>query len=99
MNRKILSLIILVPFTALSVLAVIRFGYIGIFEYELQNAAGWQVLADLVIACLLLLSFLIPHARQHGRNPWPWVAITVVLGSFGPLLYFATSKGAINQPD
>lgn len=89
MNRKMLSWIILLPFTAVSVLALIRFGYIGLFEFQLQNAAGWQVLADLVIACLLLLSFLVPHARKHGRNPWPWVGITLVLGSFGPLLYFA----------
>ena len=41
------------------------------------------------IACLLVLTWLIPEARRNGNNPWPWVALTVFLGSFGPLLYLA----------
>jgi hypothetical protein len=43
-----------------------------------------------VIALLLLLTFLVPHAREAGRNPWPWVALTLLLGSFGPLSYLLT---------
>ena len=42
---------------------------------------------DLVIACLLVLTWLIPEAKRNGNNPWPWVVITLFLGSFGPLLY------------
>ena len=62
-------------------------GYIGIFYYHRHSPAGWQVFADLVIALLLVLLWLVPHAKESGRNPWPWVVLTLLLGSFGPLLY------------
>ncbi len=62
-------------------------GYIGIFDYHRHSPAGWQVFADLVIALLLVLLWLVPHAKESGRNPWPWVVLTLLLGSFGPLLY------------
>lgn len=88
-NKKLLAIIILIPFTLLTAYAVVEVGYIGIFEYQLHSPAGWQVITDLVIACVLLLTWLIPEARRAGRNPWPWVALTLVAGSFGPLLYLA----------
>ena len=89
MNRKILAIAILIPFTLLSGYAVLEVGYIGIFDYHRHSPAGWQVFTDLVIACVLILTWLIPEAKRNGINPWPWVAITLVLGSFGPLLYLA----------
>jgi hypothetical protein len=64
-------------------------GYTGIFSHLLSGAAGWQIFADLAIACLLLLSWIIPDAKRTGRNPWPYVALTLLAGSFGPLLYLA----------
>ncbi len=54
-----------------------------------ESPAGWQVLADLVIALLLVLSYLVPDARKAGRNPWPWLVLTLFLGSIAPLLYLA----------
>lgn len=91
-NRRTLAVLTLIPFTALTVYAVAQVGYVGIFTYVLQNPAGWQVLADLVIALVLVLSWMIPEARQAGRNPWPWVAATLLLGSFGPLLYLVFER-------
>ncbi len=92
MNRRVFAIILLVPFTLLSVYAVLEVGYIGIFDYHRHSPAGWQVFSDLVIACLLLLVWIMPDARQKGRNPWPFVLVTLFLGSFGPLLYLATEK-------
>lgn len=86
-KSQILALCILVPFSALSVYAVMQVGYFGIFEYHIHSPAGWQVFTDLVIALVLVLSWLIHHARTNGRNPVPWVVLTLLLGSFGPLLY------------
>jgi hypothetical protein len=94
MNRKTLALIILIPFSILSVYAVYKVGYIGIFDYHRHSPAGWQVIADLVIACLLMLGWLIPEAKRNGINPWPWVALTLVGGSFGPLLYLVIAAPA-----
>lgn len=97
-NRRTLAVLILIPFTALTIYAVARVGYIGIFAYVLQSPAGWQVLADLVVALVLVLSWLIPEARQAGRNPWPWVLATLLLGSFGPLLYLLFGRRASPRP-
>jgi hypothetical protein len=93
-SRKLFAIVALIPFTLLTALAVMQFGYIGIVENLLANSAGWQALADLVIALLLVLAWMIPDARAHGRNPWPWVVATLALGSFGPLLYLATERSS-----
>ena len=93
-HRKVIAILILIPFTLLTAYAVMEVGYIGILDYHRHSPAGWQVFTDLVIALVLVLLWLIPEAKRAGRNPWPWVAITLGLGSFGPLLYLATDKGA-----
>lgn len=91
-SRKILAIALLIPFALLTAYAVARVGYIGIFDYHRHSPAGWQVFTDLVIALLLVLVWLIPDARERGRSPWPWVVMTLLLGSFGPLLYLALEK-------
>jgi len=89
MSKKFLSIALLIPFTVLSVYAVYKVGYVGVIDYQRNSPAGWQVFADLVIACILLLMWIFPDARKRGRNPWGYALITVLLGSFGPLLYWA----------
>ena len=94
-KHRTLAILILIPFTLLTGYAVMQVGYIGIFDYHRHSPAGWQVITDLVIALLLVLLWLIPDARRRGRSPWPWVALTLAAGSFGPLLYlvFAGRRG------
>ncbi|XOV79969.1 MAG: DUF2834 domain-containing protein [Aestuariibacter sp.] len=87
--QRLFAIVLLVPFTVLSAYAVMQVGYIGIVDYAFASPAGWQVFADLVIALLLVFNWLIPEAKRAGINPWPWVVITLFLGSFGPLLYLA----------
>ncbi len=91
-NRRALAIILLIPFSALTLYAVAQVGYVGIFDYQRHSPAGWQVFADLVIALILVLTWLVPDARRNGRNPWPWVGATLLLGSLGPLLYLATGS-------
>lgn len=93
-NRRLLAIAILIPFTLLTVYAVAEVGYIGLIDYHRHSPAGWQVFTDLVVALILVLTWLIPEARRTGRNPWPWVVATLFLGSIGPLLYMATDLGA-----
>lgn len=98
MNQRILAITLLIPFSILSAYAVYKVGYIGILDYHRHSPAGWQVIVDLVIACVLILTWMIPEAKRSGRNPWPFVLITVFLGSFGPLLYLVTgNKKASNK--
>jgi len=88
-NLRTLAIIILIPFSMLSLYAMSQVGYIGIFDYQRHSPAGWQVFADLVVALVLVLAWLFDDAKKSGRNPWPWVVLTLTGGSFGPLLYLA----------
>ena len=89
MSKKAVAIALLIPFT---VYTVYKVGVIGILDYQRHSPAGWQVFADLVIACVLLLMWIIPDAKKRGRNPWGYVVITLLAGSFGPLLYCALGK-------
>lgn len=91
-STKTLAWILLVPFGLLTVYAVAQVGYVGIFDYQRHSPAGWQVFVDLVVALVLILTWMIRDAQQKGRNPWPFVVATLFLGSFGPLLYLVTSR-------
>lgn len=67
-----------------------RTGLVGFFEQLLAGPAGWQVLADVTIALVLVLSWIRRDARHRARRFWPWALLTVGLGSLGPLLYLLT---------
>lgn len=87
MTQRNLAVLMAIPFLILSAYALMQVGYIGIFDYHRHSPAGWQVFADLVIALVLVLSWMIPEAKSRGDNPWPWVALTLFAGSIGPLGY------------
>ncbi|GCL63712.1 hypothetical protein AQPW35_27930 [Rubrivivax pictus] len=88
--QRLLVLLVLAGFGALTAVALWQYGYIGIFQLQFQTSAGLQVLADLAIALALVLVWLWHDARATGRNPWPWIVATLALGSFGPLVYLLT---------
>ncbi|MDA0823695.1 MAG: hypothetical protein O3C28_14950, partial [Proteobacteria bacterium] len=46
-----------------------------------------QVLADLVIACGLAVIWVVMDARERRINAWPYLLLTLFLGSIGPLAY------------
>src|SRR5512147_593841 len=85
--KKLALVVVLAAFSALTVAAVMQHGYVGIFEYQFRSLAGLQVLTDLGIALALVLAWLWHDARANARNPYPWIALTLAAGSFGPLIY------------
>lgn len=85
--------IVTLLFGALTLYALTQVGYIGIFDYHRHSPAGWQVIADLVIVCTLAIVWMVLDSRKIGRNPWPFVLITVLAGAFGPLAYLLTRPG------
>ena len=98
MNPTTLILIALTAaFGAFSGYVMIEHGYLGIWQAGFASAAALQVLLDLVIACLLLSSWIVVDARKSGRNPWGYVALTLAAGSFGPLAYILV--GRLTMPE
>ncbi|MDC0602446.1 PLDc N-terminal domain-containing protein [Aliiglaciecola sp.] len=88
MNQfKLLAIVLLIPFLALTGYAVYTVGYIGVFDYHRHSPAGWQVFADLVISLTIVICYMVPEAKKAGKNPWLWVVVTLFLGAIGPLLY------------
>lgn len=92
--QRSLIVITLILFGALSGVALWQHGYWGIIEPHFQSFGAGQVFADLVIALTLAMVWMWHDARASGRNPWPWIAATLMLGSFGPLVYLLTRKPA-----
>ena len=91
MQRTVL-IIVLIAFSALTGVAVMEHGFQGIFAHAFANAAGMQLFFDLVIALGLFIAWMWSDAKATGRNPWPWIVITLTTGSFGPLLYLLLRK-------
>jgi hypothetical protein len=92
--QRALLIITLVLFSALSAIAVWQHGYWGIITPHFQTFGGAQVFTDLVIALALAMVWMWHDAKAKGRNAWPWIALTLVAGSFGPLIYLLTRKPA-----
>ena len=83
---------VLLAFSTLSAVALWRHGYWGIIEPHFQSFGGAQVFIDLVIALSLFMVWMWRDARSAGRNPWPWIGLTLAAGSIGPLLYLLSYR-------
>ncbi|NJN97377.1 MAG: DUF2834 domain-containing protein [Anaerolineales bacterium] len=92
--RRIVLIITLIAFLALTVITVWQHGYLGIFEHEFQSLAGIQVLVDLIIALSIFLVWMWNDAKSAGRNPLPWLLLTLATGSIGALIYLLVYKSA-----
>jgi len=90
--NTVLLLLVSAAFGALSLVAIAEHGYIGIFTNLFQNSAGWQALADLGIACGLIMVWMVGDARAKGRTAWPYLVLTLAAGSVGPLLYLLVGQ-------
>lgn len=94
MNKKQIALaVILADFAALSAYAVAHHGVVGFFTLHLTNSAGIQVFVDLVIALSIVMVWMWHDARRHDINPVPYILLTLVLGSMGPLVYLIRRFG------
>lgn len=85
--KKALLALVLIDFAVLTGYTVLQVGYVGIWQAGIADWGAIQILADLVIACGLIAVWMVIDARERGMNPWPYIAVTLVAGSFGPLLY------------
>ena len=92
--QRALIVLTLVFFGILTAAALWQHGYWGIVAPHFQSLGAAQVFVDLVIALVLVMTWMWRDARAAGRNPWPWIVATLLLGSFGPLVYLLTRRPA-----
>lgn len=84
----------LVLFGMLTAVALWQHGYLGIFAISFTSFGAAQILADLAISLSLFIVWMWRDAKATGRNAWPWIVGTLLLGSFAPLVYLLTRKPA-----
>lgn len=85
--RMIVLLLVLVPFALFSATVVLDEGYLGFLDVARAEPWGMQMLLDIAISLVLVMQGLAKDARERGIALWPWVIVTVLLGSIGPLGY------------
>ena len=81
----------LVDFCALTVYAIFTDGYFAFpgiaMEFATSSMWGAQIMADFMIALTIALGWVIADARKRDLPYWPFVLLTLTLGSIGPLAY------------
>ena len=86
MKTLVLALV-LAAFSALNVYAIEVYGYLGFFEAVLSSTAAVVVLTDLVISLTIVMLWMVGDARARQLPLWPYLGLTLVLGSVGVLSY------------
>ena len=94
---RIALAIVLADFLALTGWVVYRHGLIGWVPDLLSQPVGILVAVDLCIALAFTVTWMVRDARAVGRNPWPYMALTLLTGSAGPLLYLLLRPAAPAQ--
>ena len=78
--------LVLLAFADLNFYVVSQYGYSGFLELATANAATTAVLVDLTIALSFISIWMWRDARRRGITVIPYLAVTALLGSIGPLL-------------
>lgn len=76
-------------FGAFSAWVIWEVGYLAIWQGLMDGPASWQAGLDLSLLAVLAMGWMVHDARRTGRTVWPYLPLTVLAGSVGPLLYLA----------
>lgn len=87
--KRIVPAFLLLDFSVLTAVEIARHGYTGYLRIAFTNLSAGIILADLAIALLLVVAWMIHDARARKVSVWPYVVLTMVFGSVGPLAYLA----------
>ena len=95
MNKTQIVLgLVLAVFSFETAWALYQFGYVGFLEQLFSSFAGGLVLFDLVIALSLVMAWMWRDASERGATVWPYLVLTLALGSVGPLSYLIVRESA-----
>jgi len=83
----LVAALVLAGFGAFSVWVVASQGYFGFLALAGREPWALQILLDLVIAASFASGWMIADARRRRIAFWPYLVVTVFLGSIGILAY------------
>lgn len=92
MNTKLVATVVLLPFLAYSLWVAATHGSFGYLDLAAREPWAMQMLLDLAITSAFSIHWMIKDARVSGRNPWPFVVLTVATGSLAALVYIVTGR-------
>ena len=93
-SRLILLIAILTLFGGYSLWLLLDVGYFAIWQAGFTSPSSLQILMDLVVACLIISSWMIGDARARGVMVWPWIVAVVATGTLAILLYLIVREYA-----
>jgi hypothetical protein len=85
--RQVLCLAVLLPFLAYTAWVLATEGYLGFWAQALGSPVAVQLTLDLVIALSLVLLWMWEDARATRMPFAPYLVVTLLIGSIGPLAY------------
>lgn len=85
--KKLLPLLVLVPFTAYSSMVILEHGYTGFLTLSFREPWAMQMLLDLSIALFLVGGWMRRDAKKRGISALPFLVLLPFVGSIGALLY------------
>jgi hypothetical protein len=87
MNRLALALAAFVAFTAYTIAVAAQHSLLGFLSDHARGGWSLQVFLDLCVAAASFWVVGVADARSRGIRPWPYVALTPLLGSIAILAY------------
>ncbi len=98
LQRMVLAGALLLVFLAQTVRVLTGLGFVGFFESVNLNEATRLMFLDLVIALALIAVWMVHDAKTRGRRVWPYLVVTLTLGSAGPLAYLIVRSLSTSGP-
>jgi hypothetical protein len=78
---------VFVVFTAYTVAVMVGHGVLGFLTLAAREPWALQLLVDLLVMLCLFAFWVWRDSRERRLPTWPYVALTLVMGSMGALLY------------
>jgi hypothetical protein len=86
-----------VLFSGWSLTIVYSDGLAGLLSLLVRERWSVQLFVDLAIASTVAWAWLATDAKKQGLTAWPYIIVTVALGSVGVLAYLIRREWAVRQ--
>ncbi len=94
-GKQILLSLVLGDFAGLTAWALYEQGLSGMIAIATGSPMGIAMAVDLTIALTLACAWMWSDARSRGASAVPYLLLTCMTGSVGPLLYLIRRESAL----